>query len=114
MRKKALWLDDKRNPRVFAGMQHIGNWAWVKTAQEAIAALQTGEYDRISLDHDLGDEAVVGSGYTVAKWIEEEAFFGRLGRLEWAIHSMNPVGRARMGDALLHANEIWDKQETEA
>jgi hypothetical protein len=80
----------------------------VMTASEAISLLSTGKVIHISLDHDLGDEHVTGSGYEVACWIEEKAFLGTLPRLTWAIHSANPVGRANMEKALNNADRYWN------
>ena len=96
-----LWLDDTRP--MPAGFTHA-----VATAAEAIALLDTGTVIAISLDHDLGDEAVVGSGYLVACHIEQGAHEGTLSRLSWAIHSSNPVGRKRMEAALHSAERCWD------
>lgn len=102
MNKIHLFLDDCRpTPE---GFTHS-----VKTAQEAIALLKTGDVELISLDHDLGDEAVVGSGYQVAKWIEECAYYNQISRLLWTIHSANPVGRKNMEAALRNAWRQWDK-----
>lgn len=99
-----LWLDDCRPiPADFD--------IWAKTAQEAIARLAGGTVELISLDHDLGDEDLVGSGYVVACWIEEAAAAGRLKRLAWRIHSANPVGRQRMEAALRSADRQWDLHE---
>jgi hypothetical protein len=52
-----LWLDDICDP-----VQHgkIG-WVWVKTAEEAINLLKTGNVVRASLDHDLSIEATIGN-----------------------------------------------------
>ena len=81
------------------------------TAQEAIAQLLTGDVTHVSLDHDLGDETLVGSGYQVAKWIEEQAFLNKLKRFTWALHTQNPVGEKNMRAALLKADEYWSKHE---
>jgi len=55
-----LWLDDVRDPekREYFGVNdevHLPsmNWVWVKTYEQAIAALETGEVTCASLDHDL-------------------------------------------------------------
>jgi hypothetical protein len=80
----------------------------VYTAQAAIAALETGTVEYISLDHDLGDEAEVGNGYMVAKWIEEAAYTRRIPKLVWYIHSQNSVGVASMRMALNNADRYWD------
>jgi hypothetical protein len=79
----------------------------VKTRSEAISILATGTVAKISLDHDLGDEAVTGNGYGVACFIEENAHAGTLPRLDWAIHSANPVGRQNMTRALANAERFW-------
>ena len=99
---KKLWLDDVR-PAPSDG----GDWVHVKTAFEAIQALNTGHFDEVSLDHDLGEPAdEVGNGYEVACWIEENAFFERLGRLKWRVHSANPVGITAMTSALNNADNF--------
>lgn len=90
-----LWLDDVRDP-----VQHgrIG-WIWVKTAEEAIDLLATGQVERASLDHDLSIRATMGdwekevTGYDVVCWMEEHGVWPP-GGVE--VHSMNPVGRTRM------------------
>lgn len=82
----------------------------VYTAQEAIALLKTGQVEHISLDHDLGDETIVGNGYKVACWIEQAAFFKHIPRLTWAIHSANAVGRDNMTKALANADKLWNRE----
>jgi len=99
-----LWLDDVR-PKPDGYSKHV------KTAKEAVCALKTGEYTGISFDHDLGDEIIYGCGYEVAKWIEEMAFLGKIARLEWLVHSANPVGRARISSAMYKAEEYWNNHE---
>ncbi len=85
----------------------IGYDKKVKTAQEAIDLLATGLVTHVSLDHDLGDPAITGTGYDVAKWIEEAAFLKKIPQLTWEIHSMNPVGKRNMRDALMSADRYW-------
>lgn len=79
----------------------------VKTAGEAIELLKTGKVTHISLDHDLGLETETGSGYDVACFVETGAFNGTLPELTWSIHSANPVGRAKMSQALNNAVRYW-------
>jgi hypothetical protein len=94
-----LWLDDIRDPMHYG---YIG-WHWVKTADEAIAALATGEVDQCSLDHDLDMSATIGreptekTGYDVVCWMEET---GNWPKQKPRVHSMNPVGAARMRQAI--------------
>jgi len=78
----------------------------VRTADEAIELLRSGRVIEISLDHDLGEE-VNGTGYDVALWIEEHAFYGDLPKLKWHIHSQNNVGAERMLTALQNADRFW-------
>lgn len=90
-----LWLDDIRNP---ADHGYIG-FHWVKTAEEAIATLKSGDVTFASLDHDLSMEATLGNwrnevtGYEVLCWCEENDCWPCDGV---QVHSMNPVGRQRM------------------
>ena len=96
-----VWLDDVRPmPKEFDVNP--------QTAQDCIELLKTGNVKRISLDHDLGPEEA-GTGYDVAKWIEENAFFKRLAPLEWSIHSDNPVGIQNMKKALESADRFWSR-----
>ena len=98
--EKRLWLDDERPPP--DGYDH-----WVKTADECIAALMTGEYYHVSLDHDLAAEHYHGdlpakeaykekTGQAVVDWMVKTARYPRSIR----IHTMNPVGRQNMAAAL--------------
>ena len=108
----SIWLDDERDPQSDIGRQKgaSGSETWVKTAPEAIKLLESGSVSSISLDHDLGLE-INGSGYDVAKWIEEQAYHGNLSRLQWAVHSDNPVGVKNMIAALEQADKFWGKNE---
>jgi len=103
---RRLWLDDVRP-------QPDASWTWERTAPEAIELLSGHPIEEVSLDHDLGDEPDVGTGYDVACWIEREAFTGRLGRIAWTVHSANPVGRERMTAALRSAERFWRQAEVE-
>lgn len=107
-----LWLDDVRSPLNRRIQEEFGaepDMVWVKTANRAIQQLNGGGVTFISLDHDLGPGA--GTGYDVAKWIEEQAFYNRIPRLEWTIHSTNVPGSARMAQAMLKAEEYWSQHE---
>lgn len=103
-----LWLDDERDPtskRIQEQFGADGDEVWVKTAREAIAALEAGNVSSISLDHDLGPGD--GTGMDVAKWIEENAFNNTLKSLKWYIHSLSAIGRKNMQGALINANKYW-------
>lgn len=85
-----IWLDDCRPiPPEYQ--------IWCKTSEHAIAFLASLEKCtpvHISLDHDLGNE---GSGYDVAKYIEQNM---SPEILTYDVHSMNPVGRKNIEAAL--------------
>ena len=83
---------------------------WVTTAAEAIQLIAGGKVTEVSLDHDLGPEGI-GTGYDVAKFIEEKAFYQEIPRLKWRVHSANPVGRERMTVALQNADKYWSQLE---
>ncbi len=96
-RCNTLWLDDIREP---AKHGYIGA-TWVKTYEHCIKALATGLYDFASLDHDLSEDATMGraskdekTGYSVICWLEEHPEFWPENGIK--VHSMNPVGAARM------------------
>lgn len=98
-----VWLDDIRQPHKFG---RIG-WVWAKTAQEAIAFLQTGKVEAISLDHDLSEKATLGdytgevTGMHVVEWMIRNDVYPA----EIIVHSMNPAGRKRMIAALRHEGQ---------
>jgi len=110
----AVWLDDERDPQSDIGRQKraTGSETWIKTAPETISLLESGNVASISLDHDLGLPEN-GSGYDVAKWIEEQAYHGTLPRLQWQLHSDNPVGIKNMKAALEQADKFWANHENE-
>lgn len=83
-----LFLDDERVAPE--------GWTQVRWAEEAIKLLQTGTVERLSLDHDLGDDQR-GTGYDVLLWIEQEsALNGFAPPSIMEVHSANPAGRKRM------------------
>lgn len=112
-----LWLDDVRDPALHGAV----GWVWAKTVPDAQAILATGDVDRASLDHDLGACDVclagkseadwliehdyqqmpncshVGTGYDLVCWMEAT---GHWPKQKPAVHSANPVGAARMRQAI--------------
>lgn len=99
-----VWLDDERP---MPSDYHIH----VRTAEDAIALLETGKVTKISLDHDLGQ---VKTGYDVAKWIEENAANGSLKKLRIRVHTQNPVGRKNICAACQNADRYWREKEQNA
>lgn len=95
-----LWLDDVRDPAEHGAAGYV----WVKTAAEAVAVLSRGGVRFASLDHDLPVATTLGSlgplgetGYAVVLWMEQNDAWPPDGV---RVHSMNPVGRARMLQAV--------------
>lgn len=97
-----IFLDDIRNPINYG----YENMVWVKTAQEAIDCLKTGNVLFLSLDHDLTpDQQNLGgtygqvfedglpSGYDVVLWLKEHPEFWPKGL---QVHSHNPAGAGRI------------------
>ena len=94
-----MWLDDERP-------MPAGFDLHVRTAKEAIEAIKSGRVSEISLDHDLGGEEN-GTGYEVAKFIEEAAFQGALAPMRLVVHSANPVGANNIRRCIDNANRFW-------
>lgn len=74
------------------------SWILVKTPQEAIKLIMSGQVEEASLDHDLG--AGQPTGYDLLKWVEEEVFNNNFEPPIFHIHSANPVGRRNMYAAI--------------
>lgn len=88
-----IWLDDVREPP-------DDSWTWEETAKGAIALLHypVEPVTVISLDHDLG---LWETGLAVAEYIADHTDCVDVVR----IHSMNPVGAARMRQILESAGK---------
>lgn len=93
-----VWLDDER-------LMPEGFDIHVKTSKEAIEIIRKGGVYLISLDHDLGDGG--GTGYEVAKYIEEKSFNGAILPMEVRVHSANPVGRKNILMCIDNALKYW-------
>lgn len=104
-----LWIDDVRPTPI--GFTHRA-----ETYEEAIAFLSdpTIQWDFVSFDHDLakehysGDFARAKCGYDIARWCEEAAFYHEILPFKWAVHSMNPTGRARIEATMRSCERFWD------
>lgn len=100
-----IWLDDKRTMPIEFDIH-------VVSAFEAIDMIKTGKVTKIGLDHDLSDETIFGNGHMVSDFIEEQAYFGKIPRIEWSIQSSNGPEIARMTIALRRADIYWSTYET--
>jgi hypothetical protein len=94
-----VWLDDER-PMPEGYDLHL------KTAPEAIELIRQGKVSAISLDHDLGPTES-GTGYEVAKFIEEGAFQGSIDPIDVRVHSANPVGSFNIKKSIESAKRFW-------
>jgi len=89
LRVVKLFLDHQRIPPA--------GWVHVRTAAAAIEILQTGTVIEVSLDHDLGDDDVHGTGYDVIVWIEEAVAMQQfIPPKEIRVHSVNVSARQKM------------------
>lgn len=82
-----VFLDDRRDTPE--------GWERVYWPDEAIALLQTGKVEEISLDHDLGDDER-GDGYDVVLWVEEQVVCNGFKPPVMRVHSDNGPGAQRM------------------
>ena len=109
-----VWLDDERDPNDPIIQYKFGaepSMVWVKTAHTAIQILKSGNVEYMSFDHDLGPGA--GTGYEVAKWVEEQAYYGGIPRFTWTVHSANPEGSKKIVQAMQSAERFWREHEKE-
>jgi hypothetical protein len=98
-----IWLDDVRlKPAEFD--------VHCETVEQALMLINGGHVTHISFDHDLGEDEP--TGYNLARIIEEKAFFGKLKRFTWEVHSANPVGAAHIVAAMTNAVTFWDQHES--
>lgn len=86
--KIKIFLDDERIPP--------DGWVLVSSPIQAIELLKNNDVDIISLDHDLGDDENIGTGYDVILWIEEQVFFKNYTPPSMLVHSANSSARIKM------------------
>jgi len=103
--KMKIWLDDQINDMSCPNRHTPEGFIGVDNAEEAIKMIESGNVEYISFDHDLGDN--VKTGYDVALVIEELAYFGKINKIEWDIHSANPVGADNIKKAMISAERFW-------
>ena len=103
-----IWLDDQLPPD---DMEWHNFDAWLFHAEDVLALVRAGLATSIDFDHDLGVDRM--TGYDLAAEIERLAFEGKIDKIGWSIHSMNPVGASRIRAAMWKADEWWITPETE-
>ena len=82
-----MYLDDERT--------EPDGWVRVKTPAQTIALLETGDVSHLSLDHDLGDDEGIGTGYDVVLWMEEQVFLSNRGNFYSAVGTPGQTPRTR-------------------
>jgi hypothetical protein len=89
-----VYLDDERSTP--------GGWTPAKTPDEVISLLKSGVVSHLSLDHDLGDDEGIGTGYDVLLWLEEQVSYGSsfVNLESIAVHSANVSARIKMEQAI--------------
>jgi len=108
--KIRLWLDDERDPKNLEIQQKFGargDEIWVKNVGEALSYIQTGNVEYISFDNDLGEG--LKEGKELANWIEKEAYYKRLPRLSWEVHSQNPPAHKEIIQTMQNADKFWQE-----
>ena len=101
--KVNVFLDDVRDPHEH-GWRYPSTTDWVltKTPKSCIALLDAEIVNYLSLDHDLGDDERIGTGYDVLKWLEERVYTDRYFQAprHISVHSANVSVRKKMEQAI--------------
>lgn len=88
-----IYLDDERTAP--------NGWKLIKTPKEVIKLLKTGKVTELSLDHDLGDDKKIGTGYDVLLWLEKEVYINNFKPPKIIkVHSANISARTKMEQAI--------------
>lgn len=97
-----VFLDDERTPP--------DGWTLVRWPDEAIALLEQGSVEEISLDHDLGDDDR-GTGYDVVLWIERAVVERGFVPPAMRVHSANSSARQRMESGIAAIERLAGRRE---
>lgn len=95
-----VFLDDERKTPT--------GWFRVFEPFQAIAMLETGMVTHISLDHDLGDDDVIGTGNDVLVWIEEMVATKGFVPPHILIHSANPSAGNKMRAGITQIRKLYE------
>lgn len=96
-----VFLDDERNTP--------DGWFRVYTPDQAIALLESDLVTHISLDHDLGDDNLTGTGYDVILWMEEMVVSGTFKPPRILIHTANPSARQKMEAGRTQIRKLYNE-----
>lgn len=94
-----IFLDDER--------KSPAGWEKTRFPELMIHFLDKYEVKEISLDHDLGDDEFIGTGYDVLLWIEEKVYNDEnYNPPKINIHTANSSARIKMEMAVKNINKI--------
>ena len=95
-----IFLDDERSCPA--------GWIRTRFPSVVIHLLENYGVDEISLDHDLGDDEYIGTGYDVLLWIEEKVFTDiNYVPPKISVHTANPSAYIKMEQALKNINRLY-------
>jgi hypothetical protein len=83
---------------------------WYRTYEpnQTIALLESGLVTHVSLDHDLGDDDIIGTGYDVVLWIEEQVMMNDFTPPKITVHSANPPAKKRMKQGIEQIRKAYE------
>ncbi|MCI0559388.1 MAG: hypothetical protein MN733_12910 [Nitrososphaera sp.] len=105
--KLLLLEDDPQRIRWFRCVFDTWDIHVTNSVSEAIRLCEQNLYDRLYLDHDLGDfkpSILQDSGYDFAQWLAERPALQHEATV--IIHSVNPGGAERMWQALSQTRDV--------
>lgn len=100
-----VYLDDERETPL--------GWFRTYTPYETINCLKSGRVTELSLDHDLGDDEMIGTGYDVVLWIEEQVHTNNFVPPKMKVHSANSSARSKMEAGIKSINRFYYEQRTD-
>ena len=80
------------------------------TERQTIDVLKSGGVTELSVDHDLGDENVVGTGYGVLLWIEDRVATTTFVPPTLYVHSANTSAAEKMQLAIMSIKRLTSKR----
>lgn len=90
---------NKKSIKVFLDDERLTPEGWIRTytPTQTIEHIKRYKVSHLSLDHDLGDDKRIGTGYDVLVYLEKQVYNNRNYPLPIiTIHSANPSARQRM------------------
>jgi hypothetical protein len=100
-----VYLDDERPTP--------DGWHRVYAPEQAIGMLESGMVTHISLDHDLGEEDLFGTGYDVVLWMEEQVMTNsNFVPPIMLVHSANPPAKKRMEEGIEQIRKRYENSNS--